>query len=97
MIFMRVLVAISVRWCKAGGVGQAPSARDKINIPQYSVQGYTRSMRKQQTSNSSSAEVCRGALGRSCSIEFLPDAKHLSRVEKPAFADILGKAAWSPT
>ena len=30
-----------------GGVGQAPSARDKINIPWYSAQGYTRSMRKQ--------------------------------------------------
>ena len=52
-----------------GGVGQAPSARDKINIPQYSAQGYTRTMRKQQTTNSSSAEVCRGALGRSCSID----------------------------
>ena len=38
-----------------------------------------------------------GVLGRSCSIDFLPDAKHLSRVEKSAFADILGKAAWSPT
>ena len=25
------------------------------------------------------------------------DDKHLSRVEKSAFADILGKAAWSPT
>jgi len=31
----------------ARGVGQAPYARDKINIPQYSAQGYTRSMRKQ--------------------------------------------------
>ena len=38
-----------------------------------------------------------GALGRSCSIDFLPDAKHLSRVEESAFADILGKAALSPT
>ena len=38
-----------------------------------------------------------GALGRSCSIDFLPDAKHLSGVEKSAFADILGKAAWSCT
>jgi len=54
-------------------------------------------MRKQLISNSSSTKVCRGALGRSCSIDFLPDAKHLSRVEKSAFADILGKAAWSPT
>jgi len=44
-----------------------------------------------------SAEVCRGALGRGCSIDFLPDAKHLSGVEKSAFADILGKAAWSST
>ena len=44
-----------------------------------------------------SAEVCRGALGRSCSIDFLPDAKHLSGVEKSAFADILGKAAWART
>jgi len=54
-------------------------------------------MRKQSTTNSSSAEVCRGALGRSCSIDFLLDAKRLSRVEKSAFADILGKAACSPT
>ena len=79
------------------GVGQVPSARDKINIPYYSEQGYTRIMHKEYTSNSSSAEVCRGALGCSCSIDFLPDAKHLSRVEKSAFVDILGKAAWSPT
>ena len=50
-------------------------------------------MRKQSTTNSSSAEVCQGALGCSCSIDFLPDTKHLSRVEKSAFADILGKAA----
>ena len=48
-------------------------------------------------SNSSSAEVCRGTLGRSCSIDFLPDAKHLSSVEKSAFADIVGKTAWSCT
>ena len=48
-------------------------------------------------SNSSSAEVCRGTLGHSCSTDFLPDAKHLSGVEKSAFADILGKAAWSRT
>jgi len=42
-------------------------------------------------------EVCRGELGRSCSIDSLPDAKHLSGVEKSAFADILGEAAWSRT
>jgi len=54
-------------------------------------------MRKQQNTNSSSAEVCQGALGRSCSIDFLPDVKHLSGVEKSAFSDILGKAAWSRT
>jgi len=47
-------------------------------------------------SNNSSAEVCWGTLGHSCSID-LPDAKHLSGVEKSAFADILGKAAWSRT
>ena len=52
-------------------------------------------MRKQQTTNSSSAEVCWGVLGRSCSIDFLPDAKHLSGVEKSAFTDIVDKAAWS--
>ena len=32
-----------------------------------------------------------------CSIDFLPGAKHLSGVEKSAFADILSKAAWSRT
>ena len=48
-----------------------------------------------QNSNSSSVEV--GVLGRNCSIDFLPDAKHLSGVEKSAFADILGEAVWSHT
>ena len=38
-----------------------------------------------------------GALGRSCFIHFLPDAKHSSGVEKSTFADIVGKAAWSCT
>jgi len=41
-----------------------------------------------QNTDSSSAGAC-------CSIDFLPDTKHLSVVEKSAFADILGKAAWS--
>ena len=63
----------------------------------FTVQGYTRSMRKLQNSNSSSAEVCWGALGRNCSIDFFPDAKHLSAVEKYAFTDILSEAAWSCT
>ena len=52
-----------------------------IKLNQYSTQEYTRSMWKQQNTNSSSAEVCRGALGHSCSTDFLPDAKHLSGVE----------------
>ena len=76
------------------GVGQAPCACDKNNIPWYNAQGYTRSMRKQQnTNNSSSAEVGQGALGHSYS--FLPDTPHLSGIKKSAFVDILGKAAWS--
>jgi len=54
-------------------------------------------MRKQWTTNSSSAEVCRGALGHSCSIDFLPDAEHLSGVEKSDCTDILSKDAWSRT
>ena len=54
-------------------------------------------MRQQQNTNSFSAEICRGALGRSRSIDFLPDTKHLSGVEKSEFADVLGKAAWSRT
>jgi len=49
-------------------------------------------MQKQQNTDSSSAEVCRGALGCSCSIDFLPDTKHLCGIE---VSDILGKAAWS--
>ena len=51
-------------------------------------------MRKLQNSNSS--EVCQGALECNCSIDFLPNAKHLSAVEKSAFADILSEAAQSP-
>ena len=30
-------------------------------------------------------------------IDFLHDAKHLSAVDKSAFADILGESAWSLT
>ena len=30
-------------------------------------------------------------------IDFLPDAKHLSAVDKSAFADILCESAWSLT
>ena len=30
-------------------------------------------------------------------IGFLPNAKHLSAIEKSAFTDILGEAAWSHT
>ena len=45
-----------------------------------------------QNSNSSSAEVCQGVLG-SCSIDFFPNTKHLSAVEKSAFTNIVGKAA----
>ena len=48
-------------------------------------------MWKQQDTNSSSAEVCLGVLGRSGFIDFLPDVKHLSGVQESAFADILGK------
>jgi len=44
--------------------------------------------------NNSSAEVCQGTVGCDCSIDFLPDAKYLSAVEKSAFADILDGAAW---
>ena len=54
-------------------------------------------MQKQQNTNSSSAEVCQGVLGHGSSIDFLPDAQHLSRVEESAFTDILSKAAWSLT
>ena len=43
------------------------------------------------------AEDHQSAVRCNCSIEFLPDAKHLSVVEKSAFADIIGKAAWSRT
>jgi len=50
-----------------------------------------------QNSNSSSVEDCWGTLGCNCSIDFLPDAQHLSMVEKSAVADILGEAAWSHT
>ena len=41
------------------------------------------------------AEVCQGALGHSCFVYFLPDDKHLSRVEKCAFANVLSEAAQS--
>jgi len=52
---------------------------------------------KLQNKNSSSAEGCQDALGHNCSIDFLPNAKHLNVVEKSAFTDILGEAAWSRT
>jgi len=42
-------------------------------------------------------KVCPGTLGRSCSIDFLPDAKQFSGVKKSAFAEVLGKAAQSRT
>jgi len=40
---------------------------------------------------------CLSLPGHGSSIDFLHDAKHLSVVEKSAFTDILGKAAWSHT
>ena len=40
---------------------------------------------------------CWGSMGFDCFIDFLPDAKHLSAVNKSAFADILGESAWSLT
>jgi len=42
-------------------------------------------------------KFARAHWGSVCSIDFLPHAKHLSGVEKSAFADILGEAAWSHT
>ena len=36
-------------------------------------------------------------MGFNRSIDFISDAKHLSVVDKSAFADILGEAAWSRT
>ena len=44
-------------------------------------------------SNSSSTEVHWGLVGINSSIDFLPDAKHMSMVDKSAFADILSEAA----
>ena len=40
-----------------------------------------------------------GSMGFDRFIDFLhvPDAKHLSAVDKSAFADILGESAWSLT
>ena len=35
--------------------------------------------------------------GFNCSMEFLPDAEHMNMVDKSAFADVLGEAAWSHT
>ena len=61
-------------------------------VYEYTYQDIIRTILKK----SSSAEVCRGCAGARCSIDFSPDAKHLSWVEKSAFTDILGKAAWSP-
>ena len=40
---------------------------------------------------------CWGSMGFDRFIDFLPDAKHLSAVDKSAFADILGESAWSLT
>ena len=38
-----------------------------------------------------------GSMGFDRFIDFLPDAEHLSAVDKSAFADILGESAWSLT
>ena len=38
-----------------------------------------------------------GSMGFDRFIDFLPDAKHLSAVDKSAFADILCESAWSLT
>ena len=54
-------------------------------------------MWEQQNSNSSSAEVYQDTVGHNCSVDFLPDAKHLNEVEKSAFSDILSEAALSHT
>ena len=37
------------------------------------------------------------SLGFDRSIDFFPDAKHLSAVDKSAFADNLSESAWSHT
>ena len=63
-----------------------------INVPQYSIQRYARRMTSKWLS---STQVCWGSMWIDCSIDFLPDAKHLSVVDKTALADILGEAAWS--
>ena len=44
------------------GDGQGPSACGIINIPQYSIQRYTRSMQKQQTSSLCTVEALQNAL-----------------------------------
>ena len=61
--------------------------RDKVNIP------LVHSDIQEVCGNS--VEVYLGTVGHNCSIDFSPDAQHLSVVEKSAFADIFGKAAWS--
>jgi len=52
-------------------------------------------MWKYHTSNSSSAAVCQGSMEIDRSIDFQPDAKRLSVVDKSAFTDILGETACS--
>ena len=47
----------------------------------------TGSKQKQQTSNSSSADVRWDSMGLNCSIDFLPDAKHLIMVDRSAYTD----------
>jgi len=37
------------------------------------------------------------SLGINFSVDFLPDAKHLSVADKPTFVDVLGEATWSHT
>lgn len=50
------------------GVGHGPCASDEIK---YNAQGYTRGMWKQQSTNSSSVEVCRVRWGAVAVLTYL--------------------------
>jgi len=77
---------------------------DKVHARELTVHSIVYNDMQEVCINSGSGtDVCWGSMGMNgdewgsmvidCSIDFLPDAKHLSVVDKRAFMDILSEAA----
>jgi len=67
---------------------------DKVHARELTVHSIVyNDMQEVCGSSGSGTDVCWGSMGIDRSIDFLPDAKHLSVVDKSTFADILSEAA----